>query len=54
MAHLKKKNFEIIFRKKISRKILDKSWNDATFCHLGHYDLNTGEILSSLPGHTVS
>ena len=35
-------------------KILGNFWNGTTFCHLGHFDLNTGDLFPNEPhGHTV-
>ena len=35
-------------------KILGNFWNGTTFCHLGHFDLITGDLFPNEPhGHTV-
>ena len=34
-------------------KILGNFWNGTTFCHFGHFDLNTGDLFpNELHGHT--
>ena len=45
----------IIFGEKSPKfgRVLDNFWNGTTFWHFGHYDLNMGEILTELPGHTA-